>query len=590
MRNIKIIFISFIFLVPHSVFYAQSKYNLGFDNFNSEIQGMPNGWFKWGNFKEVTGERLGEDNYVGKVVSDSDGKFGCITYKIPANYIGDTITLTGRIKYENVKDYVGLLMRIDGASKTKALAFESMQKLRIKGTNDWKEYSIKLPYPTGAETIFVGGILGGNGTAWFDDFKIEIDGKDIQYMKETPKLSLKNYDVEKLNSAIFQSSQSIDLSSNDSLFSSLDILISKLGDVQIVALGESTHGTSEYYLLREMITRRLIQEKGYNMVVLENPYDDIELLNRDLQTNSLDNLIKEHLFSIYQTKEMKSFLQWYKENRSEFKIQFKGCDDSYWVFYEVLAENIGDNKDRKLDKLMTKLKANVDKRSKANLKNEQKYNIGIYNSIVSIENYLRSLNKLSGTVEEILFNGKNTYVNYVNIKNKNQIQSRDEIIAERISYLAKNKKNKIIVWAHNAHISNEIIVDNEIGLMGLNLKKEFGNNYHSIGLTTLKGSYSYIDEKFINGDHNYNDELKNTFIQPTEILLWENSFAVNGNAFYLDLSVLKNELKTDNIIGPVKLIGYGKETEEDIYWMPIVKNFDSLIFIENTSSSKSIFD
>src|SRR5690606_32666565 len=179
-------------------------------------------------------------------------------------------------------------------------------------------------------------------------------------MKETPKLSLKNYDVERLNSAIFQSSQSIDLSSNDSLFSSLDILISKLGDVQIVALGESTHGTSEYYLLREMITRRLIQEKGYNMVVLENPYDDIELLNRDLQTNSLDNLIKEHLFSIYQTKEMKSFLQWYKENRSEFKIQFKGCDDSYWVFYEVLAENIGDNKDRKLDKLMTKLKANVD--------------------------------------------------------------------------------------------------------------------------------------------------------------------------------------------------------------------------------------
>src|SRR5690606_3074836 len=127
--------------------------------------------------------------------------------------------------------------------------------------------------------------------------------------------------------------------------------------------------------LRAMSTKPLIQEKGYNMVVLESPYDDIELLNRDLSTNSLDNLIKEHLLSIYQTEEMKSFLQWYKDNRSEFNIQFKGSDDSYWVFYEVLEQNIGNKKDKILDKLMNNLKSNVAKSSKANLKNEQKYNI-----------------------------------------------------------------------------------------------------------------------------------------------------------------------------------------------------------------------
>ena len=30
--------------------------------------------------------------------------------------------------------------------------------------------------------------------------------------------------------------------------------------------------------------------------------------------------------------------------------------------------------------------------------------------------------------------------------------------------------------------------------MGRNLKKEFNSDYYTIGLTTLKGSYSYIDE------------------------------------------------------------------------------------------------
>jgi erythromycin esterase-like protein len=60
---------------------------------------------------------------------------------------------------------------------------------------------------------------------------------------------------------------------------------------------------------------------------------------------------------------------------------------------------------------------------------------------------------------------------------------------------------KIIVWAHNAHISNEIITDNEIGIMGRNLKQEFKNDYHSIGLTTLKVAIRLLMRRFINGDH-----------------------------------------------------------------------------------------
>ncbi|WP_179213155.1 erythromycin esterase family protein [Maribacter sedimenticola] len=563
---------------------------MDFNDFNQEEQKMPTGWFKWGNFENLTGEIISDGNSVGKVVSDNDGTFGCITYRIPVNYVGDTIVLSGLIKYENVKGFVGLLMRIDGHSKKSPLAFKSMQNQKIRGTSDWKEYSIKLPFPSNAKTIFVGGILGKKGIAWFDDFKVRIDGKDIQELKETKKLTLENYNSNELELAISKSSKKLHFSNEETLHNSLNPLIEKIGDKKIVAIGESTHGTSEFYQLREIITKRLITEKGFSLVVLENPYDDIEILNKNLDKTPLDSLMQKHLFSIYQTQEMKSFLEWFKYNKTKYKIKFKGCDDSYWVFFELLKNNINSVDDKILNNLLQELKSNIVKSSTDNLKKEYKVKYSIHNNILEIENYLESTKKITKSIREILFNGKNTYINYVNIKNQKPIQSRDEIMADRISFLAKHSDSKIIVWAHNAHISNEIITDNEIGIMGRDLKKDFDQDYYTIGLTTLNGSYSYINEKYINGDHSYNEKLKTESFKPIDSLFWENKLSKINNSFILDMTDLKNELITDRLIGPTRLIGYSKESEEDIYYLPLIKNFDTMIFIKETNSTKPIFE
>ncbi|WP_396209148.1 erythromycin esterase family protein [Flavobacterium sp.] len=580
----------FILLFLPLIVESQNKYNLDFNDFKQEEQKMPKGWFKWGNFENLTGEVISDGNSVGKVVSDKNGTFGCITYMIPANYVGDTIVLSGRIKFENVKDYVGLVMRIDGHSKKGSLAFKSMQNQKIRGTSDWREYSIKLPFPSNAKAIYVGGILGKKGVAWFDDFKVSIDGIDIQKLEETKRLTLEDYNSYKLESALSKSSRKLDFSNEGTLRNSLDPLIEKIGDKKIVAIGESTHGTSEFYRLREIITKRLIKEKGYRLVVLENPYDDIEILNRDLFKSPLDSLMHKHLFSIYQTQEMKSFLQWYKDNKSDYNIEFKGCDDSYWIFYELLKDNFNSINDDVLNKLLEELKSNIEKSSTDKLKKEHKVNNLIYNNILDIENYLETTKKTTKSIREILFNGKNTYINYLNIKNQKPIQSRDEIMADRISFLAKNSDGKIIVWAHNAHISKEIITDNEIGIMGRDLKKEFGSDYYTIGLTTLKGSYTYMDGKFINGDHLYTEKLKTESFQPVDSFFWEKKLSQNGNSFVMDMSDLKNQLTTDEIIGATRLIGYSKESKEDFYYLPLSKNFDMMIFIEETNSTKPIFE
>ncbi len=61
---------------------------------------------------------------------------------------------------------------------------------------------------------------------------------------------------------------------------SLDPLFKRIGDARIVMLGEASHGTHEYYNWRSYITRRLIEEKGFDFIAVEGDWPDCYRLNR----------------------------------------------------------------------------------------------------------------------------------------------------------------------------------------------------------------------------------------------------------------------------------------------------------------------
>ncbi|MGH2457429.1 MAG: erythromycin esterase family protein [Chloroflexota bacterium] len=52
----------------------------------------------------------------------------------------------------------------------------------------------------------------------------------------------------------------------------LDPVLDRIGDASLVMLGEGTHGTSEFYDLRQRITRRLIAEKDFRAVTIEGDW------------------------------------------------------------------------------------------------------------------------------------------------------------------------------------------------------------------------------------------------------------------------------------------------------------------------------
>lgn len=159
----------------------QAQHNLGFEVW-TDRSGLSDGWGTWGNQKvEIDSTIFFEGKYSGKISTVSDKPaFGGIVYKIPIKgMVGDSVSFEGKIRFENIKDgFVGLILRVERDGNT--IHFDNLQNLDLHGTKDWENYRTTLPLGVGMDNLTVAGIIQGNGMAWFDDFKVEIDGVDIQ--------------------------------------------------------------------------------------------------------------------------------------------------------------------------------------------------------------------------------------------------------------------------------------------------------------------------------------------------------------------------------------------------------------------------
>ena len=60
----------------------------------------------------------------------------------------------------------------------------------------------------------------------------------------------------------------------------LQPLMDRIGDSRIVMLGEASHGTHEYYTWRSHISKKLIEEKGFNFIAVEGDWPDCYRVNR----------------------------------------------------------------------------------------------------------------------------------------------------------------------------------------------------------------------------------------------------------------------------------------------------------------------
>ena len=71
-----------------------------------------------------------------------------------------------------------------------------------------------------------------------------------------------------------------------------------IGDARIVLIGESSHGTHEFYEARAEITKWLIEEKGFGAVAAEADWPDAYRVNRYVRGLGEDESADEALSGI----------------------------------------------------------------------------------------------------------------------------------------------------------------------------------------------------------------------------------------------------------------------------------------------------
>src|SRR5437762_190810 len=130
-----------------------------------------------------------------------------------------------------------------------------------------------------------------------------------------------------------------------------DPLLALIGNARFVLLGEASHGTHEFYQQRAQITKRLIQEKGFNAVAVEADWPDAYRINRYVQgtgdgMTAVDSLegFKRFPTWMWRNADVLDFVGWLREHNESLpaktpKAGFYGLDlySMYTSIQAVLA-------------------------------------------------------------------------------------------------------------------------------------------------------------------------------------------------------------------------------------------------------------
>ena len=295
----------------------------------------------------------------------------------------------------------------------------------------------------------------------------------------------------------------------------LDALLDRIGDAKIVLLGEATHGTSEFYRMRERISQELIARKGFRFVAVEGDWPDVARLDhyvrhfeyppsewtafarfptwmwRNNEVRSFVDWLHAHnaerappervaiygldLYSLYTS--IRSVLKYLDEvdpNSARIARQRYGCMTPWQADPATYGHAALTGAYRTCEKEVVRMLQDIlHKQSDYAAHDGERFMDAVQNArlVTDAERYYR-----------IMYYGSRASWNL-----------RDNHMFETLRTLLDfhGSKAKAIVWAHNSHVGDaaatEMSARGEYNIGHL-CREEFGNSAYSIGFGTHSGT------------------------------------------------------------------------------------------------------
>jgi erythromycin esterase-like protein len=377
----------------------------------------------------------------------------------------------------------------------------------------------------------------------------------------------------------------------------LDILLKEIGDTKLVLLGESSHGSSEFYQWRAAISKRLITEKGFDFIAVEGDWYDMLALN--------DLIAGKRYVSVYQVmhgfnrwprwlwanQEFAGFTQWLQQNQTpENSIGIYGLDVFAFskgvnglkaVFADTSALHAASECFNKYgnDAMVYSTavtKARQDCRQFAEAIWQQA--LKITGGKTRNEQDLMTLQAAA-----LIKNGEA----YFRTRNQDQAASWNgrvdhmhQTIKRLLEYYGRNAKG--IIWAHNTHVGDAHYTDMTTRRrtnIGERLRGELGgNNVFIIGFGCYNG-------EVIAGE-SWGAEPKKIRIYPAKQGSWEELLHKDApvNKILLSRELVNNPALKSWV--PQRAIGvvYGETYIPSI----IHRRYDAFLYIDSTTAIKEL--
>lgn len=371
-------------------------------------------------------------------------------------------------------------------------------------------------------------------------------------------------------------------------------VIHLLKEKSLVSLGESTHGTSEFFEGKADIIKGLIEQGSFKTVLMETDYFGLLNVNTFLhQSNETDlhnAFNKSGLYDVYKTKEVYHLLEWIKAYNQKHDIKDQvsifGMDMQYTLaiankLFQLLPDS-GKNDRGIYDGLMT-VKRSYDKPGAIVFnKAEQAINKEMLSRLM-----LLSQNQSSPEFKFMLRLMEQSLA-LINISDGTKRSSlRDQYMAENVLWLKRNNADngKVVVWAHNGHIANARTPSRLP--MGYYLKQALKADYYALAFAFNEGMVRILDGR--SGDRGYQERQ---FSSSEHVNAIEHYFKdCKPGDFFLDFheiadnKLFKQFFNKNNRMRTIgaRFLGDGDHTFNPL---PVLDCYDGFVFYNKTKAAQ----
>ena len=370
-------------------------------------------------------------------------------------------------------------------------------------------------------------------------------------------------------------------------------------NVKLVGLGESTHGTSEFTLMRHRLFKFLVEEYGYNTLFLEEDYATCLRVDAYIKgaNDDLLQVVKSFNQWPWMTKEMAELISWMREYNAKEENQqlsFVGIDLQY---YKTTLDVI--------DSIL--ISYSPDLKNELTVSKTTDNEFMTKSDVDGIEEFENIVKERQSVIEsiEVPEAEKSKLINLTRglkfiVEEKHNLENgayRDVKMAENImAHFEENPEIKGIFWAHNGHILTPCGNKKKGNCRaGANLKNWMGDKYYSIALDFDKGMFNayYLSDK--EGDKNNIDNYTLGEVAVDPAIEGSVAYRIRNNyesAVFITTESFEKR-KTRKLAGRfvgASFTNRSKEGKQTYFENWYSKNFDAIILIKNTSATELLIN